>query len=181
MKDIGKISSQIDKMSELIAWLSKLCIFLMIPLVTYEVVTRYIFGHAAMLADEFGRYLLVGAAFLGLAYTMREGGHIRVMVLVNRLSKKLANRLRLLTLAIVLSMTTILVITAAQMVLRSYTLGLKSPSIWLVPLHFPQLLLLIGSFFFLLQVLAEIFKTLNEGNVVNVPTAGYKAGALKRY
>lgn len=175
-----KISSQIERMSTLMAWLGKSCVFLMIPLITYEVFTRYVLGFAARIAEEFGGYLLVGATFLGLAYTMKEGGHIRVLALVNRLNEKLANRLRLLTLAVVLSITIVFVIFAAQMVLRSYTLGLKSTTIWLVPMHFPQLLLLIGVFFFLLQVLVEIFKTLNEGNIVDAPHAGHKRGTLKR-
>lgn len=43
----------------------------------------YIQGH-----DSYARYLLASTFFLGMVYTLRTGGHIRVVLLLDRLSEK---------------------------------------------------------------------------------------------
>jgi len=51
----------------------------------YEVVSRYAFGRPTIWAFEAGT-LLTGANFLlGMAYTLREGAHIRVEAIFDRL------------------------------------------------------------------------------------------------
>ena len=56
---------------------------LILVLVCVEVVARQ-FNHSTMVADELAGYLNVGIIFFGLAYTVREGGFIRIELVYDR-------------------------------------------------------------------------------------------------
>jgi len=62
-------------------WSGQLVAWLVLPLVfatVYDVVARYLFNAPTQWAYEVG-YMAMGAqALLGIAYTLREGGHIRI-------------------------------------------------------------------------------------------------------
>jgi TRAP-type C4-dicarboxylate transport system permease small subunit len=46
-------------------------------------------------ADDFARLCMAASSFLGLAYTMRQGGHIRVNLLLSKLPPGLARRMEI--------------------------------------------------------------------------------------
>ena len=80
MKRIGII---IDKIAYLGGWFGGWLVPLMMMLVVVDVFMRYVMNQPLMVSDEFSAYMLVALSFLGLAYTWREKGHVRVEVLVN--------------------------------------------------------------------------------------------------
>lgn len=89
-------------------WVVAIGIFaamLLVPLVlatTWEVVARYAFGSPTIWAYEVG-YSLTGAHFLlALAYTLREGAHIRIDVLSGALSPGARRAIDALAYALVL-------------------------------------------------------------------------------
>ena len=53
-----------------------------------EVLTRYILRSPLSIAEEMGGYLLVSITFMGLAYTWKEKGHVRVTLIFSRLPEK---------------------------------------------------------------------------------------------
>ena len=63
--------------------LAGLSTVLILVLVCVEVVAR-MFNHSTMVADELAGYLNVGIIFFGLAYTVREGGFIRIELVYDR-------------------------------------------------------------------------------------------------
>ncbi|SFT98712.1 TRAP transporter small permease [Halomonas saccharevitans] len=78
-------------------YLAALCLCLICALITAQVLGRIVDRIATALGGdriglaipglaEISGFLLVGASFLGLAYTFVHGGHIRVTLLVGRLS-----------------------------------------------------------------------------------------------
>jgi len=152
------------------AWISKtslfaasLLIFAMVWLVFYEVVMRYIFHNPPMLADEISAYMLVGIVFLGLVYCFKEKGHIRLEILVGRLSPKTSKWLRVITLFIFLTYSVALTKLGCELVIYSYTHYFFSMSILRVPLYLPQLVLPIGCFLLSIQLLFEISKLTLRG------------------
>ena len=48
-----------------------------------EIAARSIFGKTLYIADEYSGYLMAVMTFCGLAYTLRERGHIRMMFVVH--------------------------------------------------------------------------------------------------
>ena len=156
----GKTASTIEKISGWSGWVSSLFMLLMMPVITYEVIMRYVFDNAPMIADEFGGYFLVAVTFIGLAYTMKEKGHIRVEMVTSKLSARGANWLRLFTLFVALVVTGVLTVETIAFVRFSIRLGLKSESWLMVPSYIPQIVMPIGVFLFFLQIMVETAKTI---------------------
>ena len=63
----------------------------MVFAVTVDVILRYVFNSPTVWVVETSTYLLVVMTSLGLAYTLREKGHVRVDIVVNRFPKKFRN------------------------------------------------------------------------------------------
>ena len=61
------------------------CIVLITLMILAQIVGRW-FGVIIPSTEDFSGYLLSAASFLALAYTFRQGGHIRVTLLIHLLS-----------------------------------------------------------------------------------------------
>lgn len=66
-----------------------------VTIVTIEVVLRYIFGLSLIFTEELARYLMVWIVFLGGALAVKDDSHIRINVLVQRLSPRLGQLVRI--------------------------------------------------------------------------------------
>lgn len=73
-----------------------------VSIVTTEVVLRYVFKHSLIFTEELSRYLMVWIVFLGSALAVRDAAHIRINILVKRLSPTLGKAARLLAHGLVL-------------------------------------------------------------------------------
>lgn len=62
--------------------------------ITADATLRYVFNSPTIWVMETSTYLLVAMTSLGLAYTLREKGHVRVDVVVNRLPRQAQNWVR---------------------------------------------------------------------------------------
>lgn len=68
----------IDSISNTIAWLSKLALIILTIAMLYEVVARYVFNSSTIWAFDIS-YMATGVAFiLGIAWTAKVDGHVRV-------------------------------------------------------------------------------------------------------
>jgi len=159
MKRIGSfIEARVNKLSLVT---SSVLIFLMLWVVMCEVITRYFF-HFTVLADEISAYILVAAIFLGLAYTLKEEGHIRLLLLISRLPAKASNWLRVITLSIIFAYVAILTEKSCELVVYSYTHAYFSVSMLRAPLYLPQLALPLGCALLGIQLLFEIGRAIRS-------------------
>ena len=76
-------------LSRLVEGLIILLAAFIVAIVTTEVILRYVFSHSLIFTEELSRYLMVWVVFLGSALAVRDGSHIRIGILVNRLGPKL--------------------------------------------------------------------------------------------
>jgi TRAP-type C4-dicarboxylate transport system permease small subunit len=159
------ILRKIEKTTDLISghlqgWL----VFLLMVLVLGEVLTRYILQSPLSVADEMGGYLLVSITFLGLGYTWKEEGHVRVELITNILPEKIRRRLRFATLLMATFFCIPMIAGSYSLIQDSLLFEARSGSWMRTPLVYPQALLLVGSLLLLLQLVAEIMKALLAGN-----------------
>jgi len=68
--------------------ISVIVIFWMALWVFADVVGRYFFNHPIAGTTELVKTGLIGIVFLGVAYTLQQGRHIRTTVVLDRLSRK---------------------------------------------------------------------------------------------
>ena len=66
-------------------WIVIAMMAVMVLLVFMNVVSRYIFNHSFIWAEELSQYLMVWVAFLGAGLALREGRHVAIEMLQDRL------------------------------------------------------------------------------------------------
>lgn len=118
--------------------LSGLCIIAICLVILARVVGRWLAIEVPS-SDDFAGFLLAAASFLGLAYTFREGGHIRVSLFTARLSDKLNHYLSCLVLILATLLVLYLTWHLAYLAYESYLFeelssGYVPVQLWLVQL-----------------------------------------------
>jgi len=96
MNRLKKISEAINRISLWAAYLASLFGGFLVFLVLAEIMRRTFWGSSFLWAFEMSSWLLVAFVFLGMAYTLKTGGHVRVQILTDRLSEKTREYLELI-------------------------------------------------------------------------------------
>jgi TRAP-type C4-dicarboxylate transport system permease small subunit len=113
-----------------------------------------------MVSDEFSAYMLVALSFLGLAYTWRQKGHVRVEILVNRFSSRTYGWVRLLSLILTFIFMIEMDRAAYKMIAYALQINLRS-STWLTfPLFWPQLTVFLGFVMLTLLLVVDIARAI---------------------
>lgn len=146
----------VEGLTNLFGYVSGWLVPLMALLVFFEVFMRYALHQPPMLADEFSAYMLVALCFLGMAYTWKERGHVRITAFVSRLPTKVSNWLRLTTLVIAFIFSLGLCQASYIYMIASFELGWHSVT-WLhTPLQGIQMTLPIGYSLLSLVLIGQI-------------------------
>ncbi|MEQ8291390.1 MAG: TRAP transporter small permease [Roseovarius sp.] len=124
---------------------SALSIVTITVIVCAEVFLRSTAGISTLISAEYAGYLLAANVYLGLAWTFRNGGFIRVELVHGLFRGRMAALLNLLI--AVIATTTLLVYTwyIIDFVLQTYRSGATSIFITRTVLWVPQLVMPIGS------------------------------------
>lgn len=144
--------------------LGSIALLAMMLLGVADISGRWLFNRPIPGAFEATEFLLAFVVFFALAYTQRVGGHVRVLVITGRLSRRSQRLLDIAALAIALGL--LLVITWkgfgyfwASWRIRETTVGLVNlplyPALFSVPL---------GAAFFSLQLLSDLLRRLLSAN-----------------
>lgn len=137
------------RLSELLAALMGLFILLVI---LAQVAGRYL-GFVVPSALEMAGFATAGLIFLGLAPTLRTGGHIRVRLLLARLSPRARRRVEILASGIGLLVALYASAQAWIRVGESHRYGDLAPGLLPLPLWLPQGFLALGLSIFTLALL----------------------------
>jgi TRAP-type C4-dicarboxylate transport system permease small subunit len=155
---MSRFGSFIERISDLGGILSGWLVPFMMILVVVEVFTRYVLNRPLMVADEVSAYMLVALSFLGLAYTWRQGGHVRISILVSRLPKKAAGWVRLGALIAVLLFMLEMDRAAYKMVVYALQMNMRSSTFLMIPLFWPQLPIFVGFVLLTLMIFVDIVR-----------------------
>ncbi|NQY19749.1 MAG: TRAP transporter small permease subunit [Campylobacteraceae bacterium] len=83
-----KIEKAFDKFADIIGAITSIAIVLMIFNVTYDVIMRYFFRSGSIAFQEMEWHLFSVVILLGMAYTLKEDGHVRVDLIYDGLTDK---------------------------------------------------------------------------------------------
>jgi TRAP-type C4-dicarboxylate transport system permease small subunit len=95
-------------------------------------------GFAARSYDDFAGFAMAASFFLGLAWTMRCGEHIRVTLLLHNLKGRKRHTMEIIALAVSLFLCAYFAWYAVDMTWTSYQLNDVSQGLVAVPLWIPQ-------------------------------------------
>ena len=92
----GKVRKKgFDFIIEFLAYLAGIIIFAIAVIVTYTAVVRYLGLRPPIWVLQWTEYGLLWFTFLGAAWLLREGGHIRIDTIVTRLHKKTRHKVEI--------------------------------------------------------------------------------------
>ena len=153
---VERMLRAVGALSNVSAALAAACVALIIALVFIEVVGRTFIGRSTMIADEMSGYLNVAVVFLGLAYTLKEKGFIRVEIVYRRFRGAMERIARWIIALSSLLYVLVIVIYMTRHVRYSYTRGILSTNVAETPLWIPQSLIVAGAVVLALQILAYV-------------------------
>ncbi len=146
-------------------YLSGLSIIIIMVVVLAQIVGRMI-GYIVPSAEDISGYCLAASIFFGLAYTFRDGGHIRVTLLIQNLPPKARFVQEFIVLSIGLLAASFICWYSWYMVWESYMFEELTQGYIPMPLWAVQLPLGLGSTGFLLAML-DAMATMFRGGLPN--------------
>ncbi len=120
-------------------------VLLMMSVVGYSVVNRYILGTPITWSDELSGYLVVALVMLGAAESLRLGDHISVDLITSRLRPKGRWIARIWGHLMVLVVAVCLLISGKATLAYSYNFGILSEGYLEVPMWIPQSFIILGA------------------------------------
>ncbi|WP_207060778.1 TRAP transporter small permease [Motiliproteus sp. SC1-56] len=144
-----------DKLYLASGYASGLCIVLIMLIILAQIVGR-LFGFIVPSAEDFSGWALAAATFFGLAYTFREGGHIRVTLVIQSWSKRARFYQEAVVLLLALGLACFMTYYCWHMVWESYIFEEVSHGYLPIPLWMPQVPVGIGALAFNIAVLDDL-------------------------
>ena len=159
----------IDGLSNAAGAVSAVMLCLSLLLVIGEVVLRSFFSRTLYITDEYTGYLMAGITLFGLAYSLKEKGHIRMTVMHRFLKGRKRAWLDIFTFVIGFVLMSIVTYTTFNFFWEAVLYKTQSMQISKTYLAIPKSLLPLGCFIFALQFLGEILKSLVQIRENNFP------------
>ena len=152
----------VEKISYGTGYAAGLVLLAIIVLTMAEVVSRYVLKNPLILSDELGGYAMVAVSFLGLAYCAQEKGHIRITFIVERLSPRATGYIRIASLILGLVFIAVCAWASWSFLADSFTRNMRSNSMLMTPLKWPQMAIPVGFTLFALILLGQLAKALQR-------------------
>ena len=128
----------------------------LIALLTLAQIASRLLGYSLPSADDFAGFCMAGSVFMGLTYTLRSGGHIRLLTLLTRIAPSPRRALEILCAATAVAIVGTLTWYAGDMILASRRFGEYTMGLVPLPKWIPMLLMFSGLVVFLIALLDEL-------------------------
>lgn len=135
------------------------CIILITLMILTQIVGRW-FDVIIPSTEDFSGYLLSSASFLALAYTFRQGGHIRVTLLIHLLSSEIQRKLMYFALCVFVIIVGYGAYYLCYLVYESWDFNELSQGYIAVPLWIPQLPMAFGAVLFFVALVDDLIISL---------------------
>ena len=137
-------------------WIAIVAMWLLTGLITTEIISRTFFDKSLLLSQEVSEWLLVALVLMGVAWTLKAGGHVRIGLLSSHLSQR--NQSWLLVCLSAIGVVTFAFVASYtwQGMVNLYVLGTKSISLIKLPLWWAWTPLFVGSALLSLQFVGTL-------------------------
>ncbi|PLX99618.1 MAG: C4-dicarboxylate ABC transporter permease [Desulfuromonas sp.] len=85
---LDRIERSIDRFSDVLGWIAGFLMFVMLANVFYDAIMRYFFRTGSIAMQEMEWHIFSVVFLLGIAYALKDDGHVRVDILYDRFSPK---------------------------------------------------------------------------------------------
>jgi len=141
------------------AVLAAMCMVLIALLTLTQVIGRAM-GLMIVDAGEIAGYAMAASIFLALAYTLREGGHIRVSLLLSYVGPRFRRVMEMWCLLCFSALAIFFAYSCIGFVIDSYTFGDVSTGMMVIPLWIPQIPMALGTVLLALALIQETIRVM---------------------
>jgi TRAP-type C4-dicarboxylate transport system permease small subunit len=159
------VRTRLDPLYKALGALGALFILATLVIEVVNIVGREI-GYSMAGVDAYAGYTLAAGSFLALAAALRHGDHIRVTLLIQRLTGRRRWWIEVFCLSVATFLSGYFAYFAGKLVWGSYVYHDVSQNVDATPLWIPQLSMAIGLAALFLAFLEELIETLRTGKVV---------------
>ncbi|MBK9082584.1 MAG: TRAP transporter small permease [Rhizobiales bacterium] len=124
-------------------------------------------GVSAQGLSEWAGYMMAASSFLAFAHTLRRGGHIRVMLILQRLRGSARRTAEILAHAVGVFLTGFLAVYAVKFVYVSWKFGEISEGSDAMPLWIPRLAMALGSIALFVAMTHSFVEILRGAEIVD--------------
>jgi len=155
---LKNIVKTIDSISDWIGKIAAFLIYVLTAVLCYEIFARGIFNAPTIWAHELSGYFFGAYFMLGGAYTLKEGGHIRVDILSSKFSEKQRAIVDIITSILVLLFIFVLTWFATGLMITQIGRKEISQTVFAPPVYPMSLFIVIGGVLLFLQALAKLIR-----------------------
>ncbi|MEQ8246162.1 MAG: TRAP transporter small permease [Alphaproteobacteria bacterium] len=148
----------VDGLTRLSAWIAAALLAILALLGMAEILSRALFNYSIPIAFEYSSYMLAYIMFGGSAWALREGGHIRVSLILAPLGEGARRAVDILATCIALAVSVYLTVSVVDFTARTFALGSNSFFPSETPLGIPQSGLAISVALLSLALLARLVR-----------------------
>ena len=159
-----------DAVNKAVGKFSMYLVFAMGGVLLFESISRTIFNRPHIWVVEIAQFLMASYYLLGGGYSMILKGHVRMDLLYGRWSARRQALSDLLTSALLLLYMVFLLLGGISGVKYALKYGQKNYTPWGPPLSPIKIIMTIGIFLMLLQVIATFFKDLAKARGKDLET-----------
>lgn len=138
-------------------------VLVLTALVTTQIVARYVFSQALPGVFESAELLMVAIVFLGLAYIQSVNGHVRMELLVNRMSRVRRRTMEGFTLLLSLVLFVIITYKSGQNAHQAWRIGDVTMGLINFPTWPAKMLVPIGAGLLCLRLVAQLWRVFVPG------------------
>lgn len=164
MQKLLTISNRLDTFIERIGQISSWFIFILVLLVSGDVLFRYFFHISSIAEQELQWHILAAIAMFGSAFTFQQGEHVRVDLFYQHYSKKTKVLMDILIpLLIIIPFSLFIIYLSSQYVMQSYVNGEVSPDPGGLPYRYlVKSLIPLGFTLIFIQGLAVLLRAISQ-------------------
>ena len=134
----------LDFLYDAAAWAAALCMIGVLAMVLTSILGRQFHFHLPG-TDAYAGYAMAAAGFLALAHTLKKGEHIRVTLIIGRLTGGTRRVLEMWSLSVAVLLSGLFAFYACRLVWQSHAFNDMSTSNDATPLWIPQIAMAVGT------------------------------------
>lgn len=128
-----------------------------VALVFIQVIMRYVFKNSLTWSEELARYLYIWQTWIGISYAARNGSHLRITMIRDRLPEKGKQILELIVTLIWIAFGIFVIVMGAQAVSTIASYGQKSAALQ-IPMQICYIAIPVGMFLMCVRLVERTVK-----------------------
>ena len=162
---IKKIDKLLDEMEEYAIFGSLL---LMVLIVFFNVLGRFVFNFSLPWSEEIARYLNIWATFIAASLGVKRGAHITLDILTVYLSEKANKVVRAISYILSVIYCILILYIGIPFIMDMAAKGQLSPALE-IPIHFVYLAIVVGTFLMLIRYILLFIDDIIHSNEIEKP------------